>query len=217
MSSQSQTHTPHDSDSEEIGITRRKPKHEEDQPAEPAPPSDASVGGTPPPEKTPKPKRVRTSQTIKKPSASKPKLKEDADKYAFNLINEMKTLYKADFESLARGEAATTKLDNVESIYNKFVRKETQAACIRLGGLNEIRLWLEPLPDKSLPNQKLKKVLLELLYILRIRKADLLNSNVGKIVHFYCKNSHEAKDVRKLAGNVMRKWMSVIIKEEVEE
>lgn len=215
-----------DSESDDIAIVRGR----ERSASRPVDASTKESGGTEEPEKGELPAPSGTgpvaptsgrTRQAGKPSTSaqrKPKSAsiEDVESYAFDLINRMKSIYKGDLDALRSGKPSTLKIDNVEDISNKVMRKEAQEACVKLGVLHEIRQWLEPLPDNSLPNQKVKKVLLDLLYNLRIRKVDLLDAGVGRIVHFYSKNPHEAKDVRKLAQNVVSRWKARIIREEIE-
>lgn len=96
----------------------------------------------------------------------------------------------------------------------KIIRKETQESLIKLGILSELKLWLEPLPDNSLPNQKIKRAILDVLSTMKVTKSDLLNSGIGKIVHFYSKNPKEALEIRKKAATLIKKWKGMIIREE---
>lgn len=162
---------------------------------------------------------ARVPRARKAPAREKPKSRsvEDVDRYAYDVLNTMKDMYRRDCQASRENRPALLKIEGVDTIYQRVIKKETQEACIKLGVLGEIRVWLEPLPDNSLPNQKVKKVLLELLSNLRITKSDLLSSGVGRIVHFYSKNAKEAKDVRKMALDLLRKWKALVIREEMEE
>ncbi len=142
---------------------------------------------------------------------------EDVDKSAYEVISEMKRLYLEDEALMNEGKPATIKIDNVEDISRKVLRKDVDEACIKMGILKEVKLWLEPLKDGSLPNPKVKKVLLQMLENLKVRKNDLLNSGIGKIVYFYYRNKHELKDIRKEARNIVKKWKNAIMKEELGE
>ncbi|KAI5150879.1 transcription factor SPN1 [Enteropsectra breve] len=157
---------------------------------------------------------VRVSSREPKP---KKKNENEMEKYAYELMNEMREYYKVDLEANRGGRPSTQKLDNIDELYSKIIKRETQDACVKIGILDEVKRWMEPLPDRTLPAQKIKKVLLTLLYHLRVTKMDLLRSGVGKIVYFYSQNSREAKDVRKEANDVVNKWKSIIIREETEE
>lgn len=151
-------------------------------------------------------------RTPKKRRGSKP---EDIEKYCYEVTREMNELYEKDVQLNAEGKPGHHKMDKVDDICAKIIRKETQEAFIKMGILKRLKVWLEPLPDQSLPNQKVKKAILDLLAQLRVSKIDLLESGVGKIVHFYSKNSREAVDVRKTARAIVKKWKAMIVREEV--
>ena len=163
-----------------------------------------------------RPKRAARTKQEHKPKRMKNEI-EDIERYAYEVIKEMKDIYDEDCRLLREGRGTPTRLRRVEEMALKILKKDGQAACIRFGVLNEVRRWLEPLGDKVLPSQKVKKVLLDLLANLRITKDDLSSSDVGKIVHFYSKNSREGRDVRRMAGNLIRKWKEAVIREEVME
>lgn len=142
---------------------------------------------------------------------------EDLEKYAYDVINCMKGCFNEDLRLNQQNKPSSRKIENIEDICSKIMRKKAREVLLRMGVLNELRTWLEPLPDNSLPNPKIKKWILDLLLNLRVSKSDLLASGIGKIVHFYSKNPKEATDVRKLASKVAKRWKTQIIKEELEE
>ncbi|ELA42638.1 uncharacterized protein VICG_00390 [Vittaforma corneae ATCC 50505] len=142
---------------------------------------------------------------------------EDIEKYCYDVITEMKDFYKKDLDLNSESKPAHYKIDNIEHICSKIIKRGVQEIFVKMGILKELKVWLEPLPDNSLPNQKIKRAIMDLLINLRVSKADLLSSGIGKIVHFYSKNSREALDIRKMSLNVIKKWKSMIIKEEIEQ
>lgn len=161
-------------------------------------------------------KREQKSPGLPRQTKKKDQI-DDPEKYAMDVINNMRELYKKDIEAQNNNKPSTYKIDNAESIYFSVIKKEAQEACIKTGILNEIRVWLEPLPDKSLPNPKIKRVLLDLLSNLKLNKNDLLKSGIGKIIHFYSKNSRESKEVRARASELIKKWKILVIREDLEE
>lgn len=170
---------------------------------------------------TTKPTEVRDSNgpSVKRQSSKKSKKGEieDTEKYAMEIVTEMRESYKKDLDALINKKPSTTKIDIIDSICFKVLKKEAQEACVKLGVLDEIRVWLEPLPDNSLPNPKIKRALLNLLKYLRIERSDLSRSGIGKIVHFYSKNNRETKEIRSLAEELMKKWKRIVLREEMEE
>lgn len=141
----------------------------------------------------------------------------DPEKYAGDLIDSLKEFYEKDLNRQP-GVFKLQKLDNIDQVCTKLLNLDYQEKCLQRGVLSELRIWLEPLPDKSLPNSIIKKRLLDVLIHMKyISKSDLLNSEIGKIVHFYAKNSRETMEVRRMAKNLMTKWKGMIIAEEREE
>lgn len=197
-----------DSDSEAASISR---------PAEAAanPPPVGIPGGGAPKTASTAPRRRASIQAKSHTAQKAPKI-DDTEKYAYDVINMMKDAHRKDLQANLEGRPALHRLQVIDAVAQRVVRRETQEACIKLGVLQEIKAWLEPLPDRSLPSQKIKKSLLDLLCNMHVSRYDLLSSEVGKVVHFYSRCGKEAKDVRKLAYNLMSKWKTLVIREEAE-
>lgn len=161
--------------------------------------------------------KPRTRSASKSEKKSKKQKEEDKEKLAFELLSWMRELYKNDLQSNKQMKPATDKIQNIDQVVSKIIRKDMQEPLIEMGILKELKIWLEPLPDKTMPNIKIKRSILDLLSNLKITKNDLLNSGIGKIIHFYSKNSKEAIDIRKRATQLVKKWKSQILREEAEE
>lgn len=161
--------------------------------------------------------KPRTRSASKSEKKSKKQKEEDKEKLAFELLSWMRELYKNDLQSNKQMKPATDKIQNIDQVVSKIIRKDMQEPLIEMGILKELKIWLEPLPDKTMPNIKIKRSILDLLSNLKITKKDLLNSGIGKIIHFYSKNSKEAIDIRKRATQLVKKWKSQILREEAEE
>lgn len=168
-----------------------------------------------------KPKRESSMPRTKESSRSTAKKAalniEDVEKHCFDLINEMRELYKKDLNLNLQSKPAHNKIEHVDGICARIVRKDLQEAFLRMGILKELRVWLEPLPDNTLPSQKVKKSILNLLKDLKVTKTDLLNSGIGKIVHFYSKNTREVIEIRKMSLNLIKKWKTMVVREETTE
>ena len=141
----------------------------------------------------------------------------DPDKFAVDLIELMKKCYSDDLNR-DKNNFELQKLKHLNEITNKLLNANYQEKCLYHGCLEEIKIWLEPLPDNSLPNTAIKKSLLETLYMMEnITRSDLINSQIGKIVHFYSKNPRESMEIRRVAKQCITKWKGMIIAEEQEE
>ncbi|OQS53998.1 IWS1 [Ecytonucleospora hepatopenaei] len=141
----------------------------------------------------------------------------DSDKFALDLIELMKSCYEKDLNK-SKDNYEVQKIKHINEICNKLLNTKYQEKCLFHGCLDQIKIWLEPLPDRSLPNVVIKKNLLEVLsHMKNITRSDLLNSQVGKIVNFYSKNPRENMEIRRMAKNCVSKWKNMIIMEENEE
>lgn len=191
-----------DSNEEEVPVRAEVPVQKEQEPVKVKRVKTESSKGEPKEKKTAKPaKKVAMDE-------------ESKEKYAFELISRMKELYRKDIQLQEQMKVANNKIENIDELATKIIRKETQESLIKLGILSELKLWLEPLPDNSLPNQKIKRAILDVLSTMKVTKSDLLNSGIGKIVHFYSKNPKEALEIRKKAATLIKKWKGMIIREE---
>ncbi|KAI9310856.1 hypothetical protein BX666DRAFT_2003310 [Dichotomocladium elegans] len=75
-----------------------------------------------------------------------------------------------------------------------------------------VRLWLEPLPDRSLPSLDIQNEMLEVLDKLPISGDHLRESGVGRIVYFYQKSPRVDPRVKRRAEQLVAKWSRLVIK-----
>lgn len=155
-----------------------------------------------------------TSRGSKKEKKKKEKSPEEIEKHCYETIREMRETYDSDLKLNAESKPGHCKIDKVDELCARIIKKGEQEVFVKMGILKELRRWLEPLPDDSLPNQKIKRGVLGLLGHLRVRKGDLLDSGIGKIVNFYSRNAKEAPEIRKMSGEVVKKWKAMIIRED---
>lgn len=80
------------------------------------------------------------------------------------------------------------------------------------GLLDTIRLWLEPLPDRSLPSLDIQVAMLDILDRLPISGEHLRESGVGKIVYFYTKSPRIEQHIKRKADQLVAKWSRLVIK-----
>lgn len=131
-----------------------------------------------------------------------------------SLRKRMQDILKKDNANNLEGRPATGKIGNVEEISSLLMNKALQETLLDEGVLEDVRRWLEPLPDKSMPNIKVKKTLLDALKTMKIHKEHLATSGVGKIVYFYSINPKEVREIRALAKALVQKWTNEIFKPE---
>lgn len=127
----------------------------------------------------------------------------------------MITQLEQDYESNKNNRPALQRLKNLDELEKLLKSNALQKPLLENGILDVIKQYLEPLPDNTLPNIKIKKAMLEVLDYLPVKRKHILNSNgIGKIVNFYSKNVRESDDVRCLATNLVKKWTYFFVKDE---
>ncbi|KAK9810543.1 hypothetical protein WJX72_012470 [[Myrmecia] bisecta] len=84
--------------------------------------------------------------------------------------------------------------------------------CMDGGVLGVLKAWIEPMPDGSLPNIKVRSAVLRLLQQLPVdisdegRKEQLKKSGLGKVVMFLFKLPDETPANRRIAKELVEKW-----------
>lgn len=132
----------------------------------------------------------------------------DQDERLSNLKQLMRNTLQEDKELIRVGKPALKRLSNLKTCINELYALRTQ---VDSEVLFIIKQWLEPLPDKSLPNLSIKSELLHFLYKVNVTKDRLVNSEIGKIIYFYSINHKESDEIRKLSKRIVIKWTSIAI------
>lgn len=77
--------------------------------------------------------------------------------------------------------------------------------------LQSVRIWLEPLPDGSLPSFEIQKSLFSAINSLPIKTEHLKESGLGRIMIFYTKSKHVEPQLARLADKLIAEWTRPII------
>ncbi|GFP79316.1 protein iws1 homolog [Phtheirospermum japonicum] len=107
---------------------------------------------------------------------------------------------------------AINKLKKLPLLTDVLGKKQLQQEFLDHGVLTLLKNWLEPLPDKSLPNFNIRSAVLNILKDLPIdleqfdRREQLKKSGLGKVVMFLSKSDEEKTVNRKLAQELVDKW-----------
>ncbi|KAM0677203.1 Transcription factor iws1 [Binucleata daphniae] len=134
---------------------------------------------------------------------------------ALAVKNKMIAFLEQDYESNKNNKPALQRLKHLDELEKQLKNNALQTNLLENGILDVIKQYLEPLPDNTLPNIKIKKIMLEVLAYLPIKRKHIINSNgIGKIVNFYGKNVRESDDIRSMATNLVKKWTYFFVKDE---
>jgi transcription factor SPN1 len=69
--------------------------------------------------------------------------------------------------------------------------------------LEAVRMWLEPLPDRSLPSLNIQKAMFPLLERMYIDSTSLKMSGLGKLVLFYTRCERVDKTIARIADRLI--------------
>jgi len=135
-----------------------------------------------------------------------------------SICSEMSVLMEdacvADMECNKAGELAINKLALLPRVEH-YLQKITvwHDAMVNHGILQRLSEWLCPLPDGSLPNLKVRTVILKALRSFGeevIDKDSLASSGLGRKVNYLTKSSKETKANKVIAAGLIRKWSKIV-------
>jgi hypothetical protein len=98
---------------------------------------------------------------------------------------------------------------------NEFDRKGMHDVLLDAGILTAVKMWLEPLPNRSLPAISLRRSLLELIKMLPVETDHLRESQIGRIVLYFSRRQKEAPDVQRLAKELIARWSRPVVGDRV--
>ncbi|KAI9252148.1 hypothetical protein BY458DRAFT_559300 [Sporodiniella umbellata] len=132
-----------------------------------------------------------------------------------DLKDRMKNACEKDTISNGNRQPALTKLKMLSEVTSTLTNKHLQDLILDNGLLEVIRLWLEPLPDRSLPSLDIQVAMIDILDRLPISGEHLRESGVGKIVYFYTKSPRIEQSIKRKADQLVAKWSRLVIKRSV--
>ncbi|CAO0802781.1 unnamed protein product [Mucor circinelloides] len=139
-------------------------------------------------------------------------LESSMDEELSNLRERMRNASEEDAVANGERRAATAKLKILGEVTTMLTNKHLHDAILDNGLLDMIRLWLEPLPDRSLPSLDIQSEMLDVLDKLPIAGDHLRESGVGKIVYFYTKSPRIEPTMKRKADQLVAKWSRLVIK-----
>ncbi|KAG0181879.1 Transcription factor iws1 [Apophysomyces sp. BC1034] len=139
-------------------------------------------------------------------------LERSMDEELSSLRERMKNAAEVDAIANSNKKPAIAKLKMLNEVTNMLNNKVLQDSILDNQLLDTIRLWLEPLPDRSLPGLDIQTEMLDVMDNLPIASDHLRESGVGKIVYFYTKSPRVETRVRRKAEQLVARWSRLVIK-----
>jgi len=131
----------------------------------------------------------------------------DWDNKISAIISEMKNVAAEDRAANEKSLLSLQKYKMMPTVVNMLQKNDYHATMIELGVLGAIAEWLAPLPDRSLPNIKIREFMIDTLRDFGEVNADYLKSSgIGKAVMFLYKHSKETKDNKKKLERLINDW-----------
>lgn len=136
---------------------------------------------------------------------------------AENLMAQMEAALEADLEAFSKSMPALNKLRMLKKTEEMFSISRMHEPLMAGGVLGLLKGWLEPMPDGSLPNSKIRTGVLSMLEKLNINcanedhKEQLKRSGIGKLVMFLSKLPDETAGNRRVAQSLVESWSRPIL------
>ncbi|KAI9291163.1 hypothetical protein K502DRAFT_297364 [Neoconidiobolus thromboides FSU 785] len=125
----------------------------------------------------------------------------------------MRAALDADNNDFKAGVPALNKLSCLPKVVQIMKKTYNHNSLLEIGILEEVRNFLEPYPDGSLPILNIQIELISLLEQMPITTDFLRNSYLGRIVKFYSICPRITKEVQKQAKSLVSKWTQNIIRQ----
>ncbi|KAG4300693.1 hypothetical protein PCK1_003122 [Pneumocystis canis] len=142
-------------------------------------------------------------------------LEEIADDEIIALREKMRQAAIDDAQANAEKKPATHKLKMLSEVESALRKTSFTESILDNNLLEVVRIWLEPLPDRSLPALNIQKVLFSALSRLPIQTEHLRESGVGKVILFYKQSKKPDPLIKKQADQLISEWSRPIIKRKI--
>jgi transcription factor SPN1 len=133
------------------------------------------------------------------------------------LAERMSDAYRDDKEAIAKNTFAIAKLQLLPQVVvmlhrrnpaidQQLDREEIDRPIANENFLKACKRWLDPLPDGSLPNLKIRESIIKNLFKLEVDQTVLINSRIGQAIMLLSKHKLETRENKKLLSQLISKW-----------
>ncbi|OBA24067.1 hypothetical protein METBIDRAFT_116957 [Metschnikowia bicuspidata var. bicuspidata NRRL YB-4993] len=151
------------------------------------------------------------ARTAKRRRADEDDLERMQDDRIDYLKNKMIEAANMDVDKNLQGQIATEKLKLLREVMDTLAKADLAILILDNNLLEAVRLWLEPLPDASMPAYQIQKDLLLLLASLPIKTDHLVASGIGKVLVFYQRSSRTEPNLKKIVDRLIGEWTRPIL------
>ncbi|KAG7668607.1 hypothetical protein Ndes2526B_g03772 [Nannochloris sp. 'desiccata'] len=134
-----------------------------------------------------------------------------------NILAQMEVAVEQDMTAYENGKPAVNKLRMLTRVQEVLAMRKLHGELLDNGLLGVFKSWIEPMPDGTLPNSKIRSAVLTMLVRLPIdcsyedRREQLKRSGLGRIVMFLSKLPDETPENRRMARELVEKWSRPIL------
>ncbi|GMF03263.1 unnamed protein product [Ambrosiozyma monospora] len=127
------------------------------------------------------------------------------------LKHKMKEAAAMDVDCVNNKKPATHKLQLLPQVRGTLLKSNLYDSILDNNMLEAVRIWLEPLPDSSLPAFEIQRTLFNELPKLPIKTIHLRESGLGKVVLFYQKSKKADPSLKRIAEKLIGDWTRPIM------
>lgn len=136
--------------------------------------------------------------------------RDDRQRIAQNLVDQMRQAAEADKESRQNQRPALEKLRLLPQVRHHVLNRQLQEDLLEYNLLTAFRAWLEPPAQNELPTLELRAAIYKMLDILPIEASHLKDSQVGQIVMALYRHPKENMPHKKMLERIIQKWSRMI-------
>lgn len=151
------------------------------------------------------------SKTVRRKKADEDDLERMQDDKIDFLKGKMIEAANLDVEKNSNGQIATEKLKLLKEVMETMSKADLAISILDNNLLEAVRLWLEPLPDASMPAYQIQKELIHALTTLPIKTDHLVASGIGKVLVFYQRSKRTEPSLKKIVDRLIGDWTRPIL------
>lgn len=151
------------------------------------------------------------TKSVKRGRADEDDLERMQDDRIDYLKDQMIKAANLDVEKNSQGQIATEKLKLLKDVVDVLSKADLAISILDNNLLEAVRLWLEPLPDASMPAYQIQKEMIHSLTTLPIKTDHLIASGIGKVLVYYQRSKRTEANLKKIVDRLIGDWTRPIL------